>query len=123
MLADLDESRTRTLTQLPAFFLFAVALGGTAGLVYSAATSLVTKESEETGRAIGLYISGESLAGLSTPPIAAAVGTLLGWRAATALGIVSAIPVCLLSWRFIQSRPPAQPEISLTEHQIYGQIT
>lgn len=100
----------------PVFFVFAVVLGGAAGLVYSAATSLVTKQSEETGRAIGIYVAGGPLAGLLAPPIAVAFGSRFGWRVGIALGVVSAIPVLLLFAWTIESTAPARTDVTLREH-------
>lgn len=97
------------------FFAFAVALGGAAGLVYSAATSLVTKQSENTGRAIGIYIAGGPIAGLLAPPAAAAVAVQYNWRLAVAIGAVAAVPVFVLFWRGVEPTPPAQSDVSLRE--------
>ena len=106
------------LALAPSYLLFlvlAVALGGAAGLVYSAAASLVTKQAEGTGRAIGVYIAGGPIAGLAAPPIAAAVGTRFGWRVALALGAIAAVPVFVLFARGVGPTEPAQPEASLSD--------
>ena len=104
----------------PIFFIFAVSLGGGAGLVYSAATSLVTKESEETGRAIGIYIAGGPIAGLLAPPIAVAVGARFGWQAAIVLGAVCAVPALVLFWTLVEPTEPVQPDISLEDQLEIG---
>lgn len=104
------------------FLVFAVALGGAAGLVYSAAVTLLTRKSEETGRAIGLYIMGGPLAGLAAPPVAAAIATRFGWRAAIAVGAVVAVPVVVLFARGIQTEEPVRPDETLTEHLDVGEL-
>lgn len=97
------------------FLLFAVALGGAAGLVYSVATSLVTKRSAATGRAIGLLIVGGPAAGLAAPPVAAAVGARYGWRAAVALGVLVAVPAFVLFARLVEPTPAARPDRAVRE--------
>jgi predicted MFS family arabinose efflux permease len=104
------------------FLALAVGLGGAAGLVYSAAVSLLTRESEETGRAIGFYIMGGPIAGLLAPPLAAEVGTSFGWRPAIALGAVLALPVALLFARGIRREDPVRPDESLREHLDVGEL-
>ncbi|MFP8957694.1 MFS transporter [Natrialbaceae archaeon A-CW3] len=99
----------------PVFLVLVVALGGAAGLVYSAATSLVTKQADETGRAIGVYIAGGPIAGLAAPPIAAAVGAWYSWRAAIALGAVASLPVLVLFARGVEPRAPANPDVTIRE--------
>lgn len=99
----------------PFFLVFAVVLGSAAGLIYSAATSLVTKQASDTGRAIGIYVSGGQFAGMLAPPAAAAVGARYGWRVALALGAATAIPVVLLfAWR-VEPTSPASPDAALRE--------
>ncbi|MCU4752863.1 MFS transporter [Halobacteria archaeon AArc-curdl1] len=97
------------------FFVFAVALGAATGFVYTAAASLVTKQSPDTGRAIGIYIAGGPIAGLIAPPIAAAVAVEYGWSAAVAIGAVAAVPVFVLFWRGIEPTPPARSDTSLRD--------
>ena len=113
------------LAAAPSFALFAllaVVLGGAAGMVYTAATSLVTKQAPETGRAIGIYISGGPLAGLLAPPVAVAVGAQFGWRTAIALGVATAIPVFLLfAWR-VDPTPPARPDRTVREQIDVGKL-
>lgn len=98
------------------FLVFAVGLGGSAGLVYSAAVSLLTRNSEAIGRAIGIYIMGGPLAGLLAPPAAAALANRFGWRAAIALGAALAAPVFVLFARGIRRTEPVRPDDSLREH-------
>lgn len=98
-----------------AFVVLAVVLGGAAGMVYTAATSLVTKSASGTGRAIGAYLSGGPIAGLLAPPIAAAVGAQYDWRAAVGLGIITAVPVfALFVWR-VDPTEPARPDLPVRE--------
>lgn len=92
------------------FVVLAVALGGSAGLVYSAATSLVTKQSRHTGRAIGVYIAGGPIAGLLAPPGAAAIGLVFDWRVSIALGAIVAVPSAVAVWRGLEPTPPARAE-------------
>lgn len=106
----------------PLFFVFAVALGGSAGLVYTAAASLVTKVSDRTGRAIGIYIAGGPLAGLLAPPAAALVGTQFGWQGAILLGVVVAAPSVLLVWYGIGPTPPARPAVTHSEQVYVGEL-
>ncbi|TKX71630.1 MFS transporter, partial [Halorubrum sp. SP9] len=47
-----------------AFGLFAAALGVGAGLHYSVATTFLTRQFEDTGRAVGVHVAGGPLAGL-----------------------------------------------------------
>ncbi|RQG97733.1 MFS transporter [Natrarchaeobius chitinivorans] len=97
------------------FFVLAVALGGSAGLVYSAATSLVTKQADETGRAIGYYLAGAPIAGLLAPPMAAVVATLYGWAWAIAIGAVVTVPVFVLfAWR-VDPTPAERPNTALRD--------
>ena len=96
----------------PLFFLSAVLLGTVAGLHYSVATTFITRQFDEIGRAIGVHVSGGPLAGLLAPAVAAFVGVRYGWRAALALGAVVAIPVFAvfaLSVRPTEPRRPDQP--------------
>jgi predicted MFS family arabinose efflux permease len=104
------------------FLAFAIGLGGAAGLVYSAAVSLLTRQSEETGRAIGIYIMGGPLAGLLAPPAAAEVANRLGWRAAIAIGTAIAVPVALAFARGVRRTEPVRPDETLDEHLDVGEL-
>ena len=97
------------------FFVFTVSLGAAAGLVYSAAVSLVAKQPTDTGRTIGLYIAGGPLAGVIAPPIAAAVALRYDWRAAIAIGGIVAFPVLVLFWYGVETTPAAQADVSLRD--------
>lgn len=98
-----------------AFLGVAVALGGSAGLVYSAAAAFVTKESTSTGRAIGIYIAGGPIAGLLAPPLAAVVAVRYDWRVAIAIGTAVALPVLVGFVLVAPSRPPSSPDIPIRE--------
>ncbi|KYH27395.1 multidrug resistance protein MdtL [Halalkalicoccus paucihalophilus] len=97
------------------FGLFAVLLGAGAGLHYVVATTLLTRLFSNTGRAIGLHVTGSPLAGLSAPVLAAAIGSRYGWRVALLLGTVAAVPVGLVfAWR-VRETEPQHPERPLRE--------
>ena len=95
-----------------AFGLFAAALGVGAGLHYSVATTFLTRQFDDTGRAIGVHVAGGPLAGLAAPPAAALVGSRYGWRGGVLLGAVVAVPVfALFAWKVRPTEPlrPDQP--------------
>lgn len=97
------------------FGLFAILLGAGAGLHYVVATTLLTRLFSNTGRAIGLHVTGSPIAGLSAPVLAAAIGARYGWRAAILLGTAAAVPVFLLFvWR-VRETEPQHPERALRE--------
>ncbi|MEM4781591.1 MAG: MFS transporter [Halalkalicoccus sp.] len=97
------------------FGLFAVILGAGAGLHYVVATTLLTRIFSNTGRAIGLHVTGSPIAGLSAPVLAAAIAARYGFRAALLLGAVVAVPVGLLfAWR-VRETDPQHPERPLRE--------
>ncbi|MFC6755008.1 MFS transporter, partial [Halorubrum tibetense] len=50
------------------FALFTVVLGAGAGLHYSVATTFLTRQFDDIGRAIGVHVAGGPLAGLVAPP-------------------------------------------------------
>lgn len=97
----------------PAFAVLTVALGAGAGLHYSVATSLLTKQFDDIGRAIGVHVSGGPLAGLVAPVVATAVAVRYGWRAAIAVGAAVAVPVFVaFAWR-IGTTPAERPGESM----------
>ena len=102
----------------PTFAVFAVltvALGAGAGLHYSVATTLLTKEFDDIGRAIGVHVAGGPLAGLIAPVVATAVATWYDWRAGIAVGAAVAVPVFVaFAWR-IEPTPPERPEESMRD--------
>jgi MFS family permease len=95
---------------MPVFLIFTLILGGVAGLHYSVATTLLTRELNNIGTAIGLHNSGAPLAGLLAPIAAAAVSQWFGWRAAIALGAVAALPIFVLFRWKVRPTEPARPE-------------
>ncbi|AZH25067.1 MFS transporter [Haloplanus aerogenes] len=98
-----------------AFAILTVALGAGAGLHYSVATTLLTKEFDDIGRAIGLHVAGGPLAGLIAPVVATAVAARYDWRAAIAVGAAVAVPVFVaFGWR-IEPTPPERPDESMRD--------
>lgn len=97
------------------FGVFAVVLGAGAGLHYVVATTLLTRLFSNTGRAIGVHVTGSPLAGLTAPVLAAAIATRYGWRPAILLGAAVAIPVgSLFAWR-VRPTTPQHPDRSMRE--------
>ncbi|MES3516973.1 MAG: MFS transporter [Natronomonas sp.] len=95
------------------FALMAVVLGAGAGLHYSVATTLLSKQFDDLGRAIGVHVAGGPAAGLVAPVAAAAVGSRYGFRVALAIGAVVAVPTLFLfRWR-IAATPPARPDMTI----------
>lgn len=98
-----------------AFAVLTVALGAGAGLHYSVATTLLTKEFDDIGRAIGVHVAGGPLAGLIAPIAATAVAARYDWRAAIAVGAAVAVPVSVaFAWR-IEPTPPERPDESMRD--------
>ncbi len=91
---------------LPAFFLATIVLGGSAGLYFSAGSTLLTRRFENTGQALGFHSAGSPLAGLVGPVAAVWVAARYDWRAAVALGTVVALPVCVLFFWRVDPTPP-----------------
>ncbi|MDL5362147.1 MFS transporter [Halalkalicoccus sp. NIPERK01] len=105
-----------------AFLVLTVLLGGVAGLHYSVATTLLTKEFDDIGAAIGIHNSGAPLAGLLAPLAAAAVAGWVGWRYSIALGAVTAAPIFLLfAWR-VRETKPARPNQPMRERVALGPV-
>lgn len=97
------------------FVLFTVLLGVGAGLHYTVATTYLTKQFADTGRAIGFHIAGGPIAGLVAPVAATMVAVRYGWRAGVFLGFVVAAPVFVLfAWR-IRPTEPERPEQPMRE--------
>ncbi|WP_251344024.1 MFS transporter [Haloplanus halophilus] len=107
-----------SLALAPTFAVFAVltvVLGAGAGLHYSVATSLLTKEFDDIGRAIGIHVGGGPLAGLIAPVVATAVAVRFGWRAAIGVGAAVAVPIFVtFAWR-IERTPPERPDESMRD--------
>jgi len=85
-------------------------LGVAAGLHYIVATSLLTRNFDRTGRAIGFHVTGAPLAGLFAPAVAAAVATVYGWRAAILVGTAVAVPTFAVYLRAVRPEPPRFPD-------------
>ncbi|PSQ00435.1 MFS transporter [Halobacteriales archaeon QS_5_70_17] len=101
------------LAGAPTFALFVVGtvvLGAVAGLHYSVATSLLARQFDAVGRAIGVHVAGGPLAGLLAPVAAAAVAARYGWRPAVAMGAAVALPTALLVGRYVDRTAPQQPD-------------
>jgi len=107
-----------SLSLSPTFAVFAVltvVLGAGAGLHYSVATTLLTKEFDDIGRAIGLHVAGGPLAGLIAPVVATAVAVRFGWRAAIAVGAAVALPAFVaFAWR-VERTTPERPDESMRD--------
>lgn len=113
------------LTASPTFPLFAVStvlLGAAAGLHYSVATTFLTRQFDDIGRAIGVHVAGGPLAGLLAPTAAAVVGLRYGWRAAIALGVVVAVPVFAAFALAIRPTEPRRPDQPVRERLEPGAI-
>jgi len=105
-----------------AFMLFTVLLGTGAGLHYSVATTFLTKQFDDIGRAIGVHVAGGPLAGLAAPPLAALVGSRYGWRAGILLGVAAAVPVFVLfAWR-VRPTEPLRPDQPMRERFAVGPL-
>ncbi|MFC6988463.1 MFS transporter [Haloplanus sp. GCM10025708] len=107
----------------PAFALVVVVLGAGAGLHYSVATTLLTREFDDIGRAIGVHVAGGPIAGLVAPIAVTAVAARYGWRSALALGAVVAVPVFgLFLWR-VRPTPPVRPDQPMRERVALSPLT
>jgi MFS family permease len=98
------------LASAPVFPVFAVVtilLGAAAGLPYSSTTSLISKNFEDIGRGIGIYIAGAPFAGLNVPIVATAIASAFGWRTAIAFAAVVAVPVYVAVAFGIGRTPPS----------------
>ncbi|MFA9517267.1 MFS transporter [Halopenitus sp. H-Gu1] len=105
-----------------AFVAFTIVLGAGAGLHYSVATALLTRQFDNIGRAIGIHVTGGPVAGLLAPPVAALLGARYGWRWAMGLGALVAIPVFgLFAWR-IQPTEPLRPDQPIRERFELGPL-
>ncbi|MFB6256262.1 MAG: MFS transporter [Haloplanus sp.] len=106
------------LSLSPNFVVFAVltvALGAGAGLHYSVATSLLTKEFDDIGRAIGVHVAGGPLAGLIAPIVATAVAVRYDWRAGIAVGAAVAVPVLVAFASRIEPTRADRPDESMRD--------
>ncbi|WP_372480856.1 MFS transporter (plasmid) [Halomicrobium sp. HM KBTZ05] len=98
----------------PLFVLVVVALGAGVGLYYNAGTTLLTREFDGVGRAIGVHRIGGQAAGLLAPISVAAVTVRFGWRAGLLVGAVAA-PILLLFWVTVRPTPPRRPDVSVRQ--------
>lgn len=104
------------------FVFFAIVLGGGAGLHYTVATTLLTKQFENIGRAVGFHITGSPVAGLVAPVAAAMIGAQFGWRAGMLLGAAVALPTFgLIAWK-IRPTEPERPEQSMRRRFTVGSM-
>ncbi|MFB1062760.1 MFS transporter [Natrinema sp. H-ect4] len=102
------------------FVLFTIVLGVGAGLHYTVATTYLTKQFANTGRAIGLHIAGGPVAGLVAPIAATLIAVRYGWRAGVLLGFFVAAPIFVLfAWR-IRPTEPDRPEQPMRERAELG---
>ena len=105
-----------------AFFAFAIVLGAGAGLHYSVATTFLSRQYDNIGRAIGFHVAGGPAAGLLAPVLAAVVAARYGWRAALFLGTVVAVPVFILfAWK-VRPTEPRRPEQPIGERFRLGPL-
>ncbi|ERH04954.1 MAG: arabinose efflux permease [Halorubrum sp. J07HR59] len=98
-----------------AFLAVAVILGAGAGLHYSVATTFLSRQFDEIGRAIGVHVAGGPLAGLIAPPVAALVGARYGWRPAILLGSGVAVLIFGLFWTATDPTEPSRPDGSVID--------
>lgn len=106
----------------PFFLVGTVFLGVAAGLHYSVATALLSRQFDRVGRAIGIHVAGGPLAGLIAPVVAAAVAARYGWRAALALGAVAALPTLAAFLFAVRPTPPQRPDQPMRERLTVGPI-
>lgn len=92
------------------FALGAVTLGASAGLYFTAGTSFLADQFENTGRALGVHEIGASGAGLVAPVASAAVAAHFGWRAGLLVpAVVAPVALGLFAWR-VPETPPTNEE-------------
>ena len=104
------------------FAAFTVLLGAGAGLHYSVATTFLTRQFDDIGRAIGVHVAGGPLAGLAAPPVAALIGARYGWRAGILLGTAVAVPVFALFARYVRPTAPVRSDQSMRERLALGPL-
>lgn len=97
------------------FAIFVVVLGGAAGLHYSVATTFISKQFSDIGRAIGVHVAGGPLAGLAVPIVVAWVGSQYGWRAAMLVGAAVAAPTFVAVATRVRPTSPERPDQRMAE--------
>ena len=102
--------------------IFAVVLGTGAGFYYTAGSAYLTRQFENTGRALGIHEIGASAAGLIAPVAVAFLAVRFGWRAGPMLPAVLAFIVVGLIVLRLPSTPPATPDRKLREQLDIGRL-
>jgi MFS family permease len=95
--------------------IFAVVLGTGAGFYYTAGSAYLTRQFENTGRALGIHEIGASAAGLIAPVAVAFLAARYGWRAGPILPAVLAFVVVGLIVRRLPRTPAVTPDRTLRE--------
>ncbi|WP_251329177.1 MFS transporter [Haloplanus pelagicus] len=117
------------LASAPTFAVFAVAavaLGGAAGLYFTAGTSFLTAQFDDTGRALGIHEIGASSAGLIAPVASAAAATRFGWRAGVLVpAVVAPVVLVLFAWRVPRTPPSGDGAVvdRTTPRRLIGLLT
>lgn len=75
------------------FAVVAVALGGSVGLYYNVGVLALAERFRDTGSAIGIHRIGAQVAGVVTPAVGVAIGSVYGWRTALLLGATAMLPM------------------------------
>lgn len=105
------------LANAPGIGVFAVAavtLGASAGLYFTAGSSFLARQFDDTGRALGVHEIGASAGGLLAPVASAAVATRLGWRAGLLVpAVVAPVVFVAFAWRV-----PAQSRAATTDRAV-----
>lgn len=104
------------------FFIGTGALGITAGLHYTVATSLLSRAYDNIGTAIGVHNSGGPAAGLLAPIIISFISIQFNWRIAILTVFLAALPIYVLFSQRIQSTPPRYPDRPIHEDLRVGKI-
>ena len=105
------------------FVVSMVALGGVAGLHYSAATTLLDRTYENLGFAVGIHTIGSSAAGLITPVVVAWISVRYGWRPAVAITAAVAAPIFLVFVSRVRPTEPQRPDQPFRERVRPAEIT
>lgn len=95
--------------------IFAVVLGTGAGFYYTAGSAYLTRQFENTGRALGIHEIGASAAGLIAPVAVAFLAARYGWRAGPMLPAVLAFVVVGLIVVRLPRTPAVTPDRTLRD--------